>query len=53
MGGCEETTWAREAEEPPLLEAVTGEGLVKIQQAGKGLEGAVVVYELWTLAVAL
>jgi hypothetical protein len=28
-GGCEERTWAREAEESPLLEAVTRERLVK------------------------
>jgi hypothetical protein len=41
-----------EAEEPPLLEAVTRERLVKTQQAGKGLEGAVVICELWVLAVA-
>jgi hypothetical protein len=42
-----------EAEESPLLEAVTRERLVKTQQAGKGLTGAVVFYELWRLAVAL
>jgi hypothetical protein len=45
-GGCEERTWAREAEESPLLEAVTREGLVKTQQAGKGLASAVVICEL-------
>jgi hypothetical protein len=28
-------TWAREAEESPLLEAVAREGLVKTQQAGE------------------
>jgi hypothetical protein len=37
----------------PLLEAVTRERLVKTQQAGKGLAGAVVICELWRLAVAL
>jgi hypothetical protein len=43
----------REAEESPLLEAVAREGLVKTQQAGKGLADAVVICELWRLAVAL
>jgi hypothetical protein len=36
-----------EAEESPLLEAVTRERLAKTQQAGKGLAGAVVICELW------
>jgi hypothetical protein len=35
-----------EAEESPLLEAVARERLVKTQQAGKGLTGAVVICEL-------
>jgi hypothetical protein len=35
------------------LGAATRERLVKRQQAGKGLAGAVVICELWTLAVAL
>jgi hypothetical protein len=43
----------REAEESPLLEPVARERLVKTQQAGKGLADAVVLCELWTLAVAL
>jgi hypothetical protein len=34
-GGYEEITWALEAEESPLLEAVAREQLVKTQQAGK------------------
>jgi hypothetical protein len=38
-----------EAEEPPLLEAVARERLVKTLQAGKGLMGAVVISEMWTL----
>jgi hypothetical protein len=38
-GGCEERTWAREAEESLLLEPVAR---VKTHQAGKGLAGAVV-----------
>jgi hypothetical protein len=38
---------AREIEESPLLEAVARERLVKTQQAGKGLAGAVVICELW------
>jgi hypothetical protein len=36
-----------EAEESPLLKAVAKEWLVKTQQAGKDLAGAVVVCELW------
>jgi hypothetical protein len=35
-----------EAEESPLLEAVIMERLVKTQQAGKDLAGAVVICEL-------
>jgi hypothetical protein len=46
-------TSGREAEESPLLEAVVREQLVKTQQAGKRLAGAVVICELWRLAVAL
>jgi hypothetical protein len=46
-------TWARETQKSPLLEAVDNERLVKTQQAGKGLVGAVVICELWRLAVAL
>jgi hypothetical protein len=42
-----------EDEESPLLEAVTRERLVKTRQAGKSLTGAVVICELWRLAVAL
>jgi hypothetical protein len=42
-----------EAEESPLLEAVAREQLVKMQQAGKGLGGAVVICELWGLTVVL
>jgi hypothetical protein len=47
MGGCADRTWSREAEEYQLLEAVARERLVKTQQAGKGLAGAVVICELW------
>jgi hypothetical protein len=36
-----------------LLGAVATERLMKKQQAGKGLVGAVVICELWSLAVAL
>jgi hypothetical protein len=36
-GSCEERTWACEAEESPLLEAVAREQLMKTQQAGKRL----------------
>jgi hypothetical protein len=42
-----------EAEAAPLLEVFTRERLVKTQQAGKGLVGAVVICELWKLAVTL
>jgi hypothetical protein len=42
-----------EAEESPLLEAFTRERLVKTLLAGKGLAGAVVNCELWSLAMAL
>jgi hypothetical protein len=38
-GGFEERTSAGEAEEPPLLEAVAKERLMKTQQAGKWLIG--------------
>jgi hypothetical protein len=41
-----------EAEGSPLLEAVAKERLVKTQQAGKGLAGAVVICEILSLAVA-
>jgi hypothetical protein len=43
----------REAEEFPLLEAFARERPVNAQQAGKGLAGAVVICELWRLAMAL
>jgi hypothetical protein len=36
-----------------LLEDDAREPLVKTQQAGKGLAGAVVICELWRLAVGL
>jgi hypothetical protein len=42
-----------ESEESPLLKAVTRERLVKTQLAEKGLADAVVICELWRLAVAL
>jgi hypothetical protein len=42
-----------EAEESPLLEALTRERLVKTQQAGKDLECAVVICKLWRSAMAL
>jgi hypothetical protein len=52
IGACKKRAWAREAEESPLLEAVARERLVK-RQAGKCLAGAVVICELWSLAVTL
>jgi hypothetical protein len=51
MGGCENRTRAREAEESPLLEAVARERLVKTQQAGKRLSGC--CCDSWRLEVAL
>jgi hypothetical protein len=42
-----------DAEEYPLLEAVTKERVMNTQQAGKDLTCAVVICELWRLAVAL
>jgi hypothetical protein len=42
-----------ETEESPLVEAVTGERLLKTQQAGRMLSGCCVIWELWGLAVAL
>jgi hypothetical protein len=42
-----------EAEESPLLEAVARERLVKTQEVGKYLAGAVLICELWRLAMAL
>jgi hypothetical protein len=47
---CEDRTWAQEAEESTLLEAVTRKRLVRTHQAGKG---GVMIFELWRLAVAL
>jgi hypothetical protein len=43
----------QEAEESLLLEAIAREQLVKTQQEGKGLVGAVVICELWILVVVL
>jgi hypothetical protein len=43
----------QETEESPLVEAVARERLVKMQQAGKILADAVVICELWRLAVTL
>jgi hypothetical protein len=64
MGACEEKRqlegsrrseriWAPEAEEFLLLETVTRERLVKTQQAGTYLAGAVVICELCSLETAL
>jgi hypothetical protein len=49
----EDRTCAREAGESLLIEAVAREGLVKKQQAGRDLAGAVVICEVWRLAIAL
>jgi hypothetical protein len=46
-------TWAREAEEAPLLESVARERLLKRQEFGKGLVDALVICELRRLGVAL
>jgi hypothetical protein len=37
---------------PAELEAVARERLVKIQEAGKSLAGAVVICEVWKSAIA-
>jgi hypothetical protein len=42
-----------EAEESPILEAVTRQLLVKTQQAGKDLACVVVICKMWRLAMAL
>jgi hypothetical protein len=42
-----------DAEEYPLLEVVAGERLVKTQQAGKDLAGAMVICKAWRLAMTL
>jgi hypothetical protein len=52
-GICEDRTCTREAKKYPLIEAVARERLVKTTQAGRGLAGAVVISEMWRLAVAL
>jgi hypothetical protein len=52
-GGCEDRTWALEAEESSLLETVARERLMKKKKAGKGLAGFVLIYKVWRLAVAL
>jgi hypothetical protein len=46
-------TLVHEAEERPLLETVAMERLVKTQQAGKGLAGAVVICKVWRSAIGL
>jgi hypothetical protein len=42
-----------EAKEFPMLEYVARERLVKTLQTGKYLADAVVIFELWRLAVSL
>jgi hypothetical protein len=42
-----------EAEESPLLKVLTGERLVKTQQTGKGLAGAVIICESWRWTIEL
>jgi hypothetical protein len=53
MGGYEDITRTREAEGSPLLDTVARQRLMKTQQDRIGLVGAVVICELWRLAVAL
>jgi hypothetical protein len=43
----------REAEDYPMLEAISRERLVKTQQASKGLAGAVLICEMWKSAIVL
>jgi hypothetical protein len=51
-GVCEERTGAREAEESAMIEGIARERL-KTQQTGKDLAGAVLICELWRIALAL
>jgi hypothetical protein len=51
--GCEDRTSVCEAEESPLLEATAMEQMIKTQQAEKGLVGAVGIFKLWRLVIAL
>jgi hypothetical protein len=52
-GGFDKRTWAREAEESPVLETVVRERLVKTQHAGESLAGAVVNCKVWRTAMVL
>jgi hypothetical protein len=52
-GGSEDSTWQREAEVSLLLEAAAKGRLMKSQQAGKCFAVAVVICELWGLAMAM
>jgi hypothetical protein len=47
-GGCEDRTWAREAEESPLLEAVVSERFLKTLQAGEDLACS----DLWIVQIS-
>jgi hypothetical protein len=50
-GGCQDRSWAREAEEFPLLETVARERMIKAKQAGKSLADAVVICKVCRLAI--
>jgi hypothetical protein len=52
-GVCEDRIWTRKVEEAPLLEAVAGNGWWRHSKLEKCLAGAMVICELWRLAVAL
>jgi hypothetical protein len=51
--GCEDRTWAREAEGFLLLEAVAVNGWCRHSRLGKGLARAVVICTVWRLAMTL
>jgi hypothetical protein len=53
MAGCGKRTRASEAEESPLLEAVTKERLVKTELAEKGSAGVLAICKTWRLDIAL
>jgi hypothetical protein len=55
LGGSRQSdrTWGAEAEKSPLLEAVTRERLVKIQETRKDFACAAMICKLWKLATAL
>jgi hypothetical protein len=52
-GGCKDRTLTREAEESPLLKAVARERLRRHSRLERGLVDAVVICNVWSLALVL